>query len=67
MKDFNRPATLDEISDSVGVTKTVIEKRAAKGKWKYTEDQSKGRYKRRLYALKDLPQDISEKISFNRL
>ncbi|WP_157205418.1 hypothetical protein, partial [Methylomonas koyamae] len=67
MKDFNRPATTEEIAEAMGKLKRTVQIFANNEGWKFTELQTKGRYKRRLYALKDLPQDISEKISFNRL
>lgn len=58
INDINRPATLAEIADVLGVTWQAVKKRAKKGAWKYTV----GANKQQFYAMKDLPQDIQYAI-----
>jgi len=58
MSALNDPATLDEIALVRGKSKRSIERWSIKDGWKYTEAASHSRHKKRLYALKDLPQDI---------
>jgi putative transposase len=67
VEDVNAPVTLDEITTVIEKTKRTIERMALDGGWKFTEEAGKGRYKRRLYALKDLPKDIRAKVSHFRL
>lgn len=67
MIDINRPATLAEIADVIGKLKSTIERQAKKEDWKFTEEQTKGRHNKRLFALTDLPKDIRAKISSHRL
>lgn len=56
--DINRPTTTDEIANATGRGKRSIERQAEKEGWEFTEEASPGRYKKRIYAIKDLPKDI---------
>ncbi|MDI1231369.1 MAG: Mu transposase C-terminal domain-containing protein [Methylobacter sp.] len=64
MNDINRPASSEEIAAAIGKSKRSIERMAepGKGNWKYSEEASHSRFKKRLYALKDLPKDLQQLI-----
>ncbi|MGZ8944338.1 MAG: Mu transposase C-terminal domain-containing protein [Methylococcaceae bacterium] len=62
-----RPATLEEIAKVMGKGMTTIERWAKKESWKYSELPGKGRHKKRLYALKDLPKAIADALYTKRL
>jgi putative transposase len=65
--DINRPATLEEIADAIGKTKRTIERQAINGDWRFTNEESKGKHKKRLYALTDLPQAIRHAVMAKRV
>lgn len=65
--DINRPATLKEIADAIGKTKRTIERQAINGDWRFTNEESKGKHKKRLYALTDLPQAIRHAVMSKRV
>lgn len=65
--NINRPTTLAEIAKAMGKHKRTIELQALTGGWKYTEALMRGRNKRRLYDLKDLPQEVQFAVLRKRL
>ncbi|ATG89104.1 Mu transposase C-terminal domain-containing protein [Methylomonas koyamae] len=65
-KLYQKPATLDEIAKAVGKHKATIERWANEGGWISSEGTSRGRHKKRLYALKDLPAHIREAVEHKR-
>jgi putative transposase len=67
MSDINRSASTEEIAEVLGRNKATVEKRAKKEKWQYSEEQTKGRHKKRLYALADLPSEIRLAVMNQRL
>ncbi|MDI1231370.1 MAG: hypothetical protein PSU93_09495 [Methylobacter sp.] len=64
--NHDAPASMDEIAAAIGKSKRTAERMTDKYNWLYSEVAGKGRYKKRLYALKDLPWQIREAIQTSR-
>ncbi|MEI6389449.1 MAG: hypothetical protein WCQ50_22815 [Spirochaetota bacterium] len=67
MSRHRYPASLSEIAIAIGKSKHTIERMAKNGDWKYTEKLTHSRYKKRFFALKDLPSEISTAVLTKRL
>jgi putative transposase len=62
MTNINKPASTDEIAAVLGKSKDTVERMAKKQGWQYNEEATKGRHKKRLYVLKNLPKDIQQAL-----
>lgn len=67
MNDINRPVSTDEIAMVIGKSKATVERMANNSGWKFTEEASKGRYKKRVYALNAIDATIALKVRAYRM
>lgn len=66
MIDLKSPTTLEEISKTLNISRQAVQEKARKGGWPHTTEHMAGKNKRRLYELKDLPQDIQYAVLCKR-
>jgi putative transposase len=66
MSDINSPATLDEIKDVIGKSKSTVSRMAKAGNWKYTEKPAAGNHIKE-YALANLPTEVRLAVMTKRL
>jgi putative transposase len=67
MTDINRPSATDEIAAVIGKSKDTVERMAKKQDWKFTEEATQSRRKKRWYALKELPKAIRDALITYRI